>query len=472
MPSAYFLSSLAEALFRERFASPAAIQRLQQRRLRRLLQHAARHSPFNSGRIRPAAAAFDQLQQIRPVDVREMMDSFSDTVCGERITLAEARDAAQSEPGKVARVRDRWMVSQTSGTTGEPGYFLNDHRSVEIQRAVVFARTFRDRLAWRHVRRFIRRPYRMAFVVTRLSGCISTQTCLLGKQQSGRMAEVRLFPSEDPIGEIVRGLNDFQPDYVHGYASMLELLAYQADDGALKIRPEFISSGSEGFSKAGRLAVERVFAPAVVTSQYGSTECSVLGNECRAGQMHVNSDYVILEAVDENDQLVPPGVKSYQTLLTNLVNLFQPIIRFRLTDSISWQTTPCSCGSPLPVIQLEGRSDEMLWLERGPSDFVSCSPPSLQAQMYPVAGIRQWQLIQRQRNHLRIRFVKSPGVDGATVAADIRQSFRKYLDLERLGTLVEVTPEEVDIIPRTARGQKLKQIISEVGAPPRKVRSG
>jgi phenylacetate-coenzyme A ligase PaaK-like adenylate-forming protein len=352
------------------------------------------------------------------------------------------------------------MVSQTSGTTGEPGYFLNDHRSVEIQRAVVFARTFRDRLAWRHVRRFIRRPYRMAFVVTRLSGCISTQTCLLGKQQSGRMAEVRLFPSEDPIGEIVRGLNDFQPDYVHGYASMLELLAYQADDGALKIRPEFISSGSEGFSKAGRLAVERVFAPAVVTSQYGSTECSVLGNECRAGQMHVNSDYVILEAVDENDQLVPPGVKSYQTLLTNLVNLFQPIIRFRLTDSISWQTT-----------QLEGRSDEMLWLERGPSDFVSCSPPSLQAQMYPVAGIRQWQLIQTQRNHLRIRFVKSPGVDGATVAADIRQSFRKYLDLERLGTLVEVTPEEVDIIPRTARGQKLKQIISEVGAPPRKVRS-
>lgn len=471
MPSAYFLSSLAEALFRERFASPAAIQRVQQRRLRRLLRHAARHSPFNSGRIRRAAAAFDQLQQIRPVDVREMMDSFSDTVCGERITLAEARDAAQSKPGKVARVRDRWMVSQTSGTTGEPGYFLNDHRSVEIQRAVVFARTFRDRLAWRHVRRFIRRPYRMAFVVTRLSGCISTQTCLLGKQQSGRMAEVRLFPSEDPIGEIVRGLNDFQPDYVHGYASMLELLAYQADDGALKIRPEFISSGSEGFSKAGRLAVERVFAPAVVTSQYGSTECSVLGNECRAGQMHVNSDYVILEAVDENDQLVPPGVKSYQTLLTNLVNLFQPIIRFRLTDSISWQTTPCSCGSPLPVIQLEGRSDEMLWLERGPSDFVSCSPPSLQAQMYPVAGIRQWQLIQTQRNHLRIRFVKSPGVDGATVAADIRQSFRKYLDLARLGTLVEVTPEEVDIIPRTARGQKLKQIISEVGAPPRKVRS-
>ena len=127
MPSAYFLSSLAEALFRERFASPAAIQRVQQRRLRRLLRHAARHSPFNSGRIRRAAAAFDQLQQIRPVDVREMMDSFSDTVCGERITLAEARDAAQSKPGKVARVRDRWMVSQTSGTTGEPGYFLNDH---------------------------------------------------------------------------------------------------------------------------------------------------------------------------------------------------------------------------------------------------------------------------------------------------------------------------------------------------------
>ncbi|HAV34225.1 MAG TPA: hypothetical protein DCX79_19680, partial [Planctomycetaceae bacterium] len=269
MTSRYFLTSLAEALLRERFASPATVQRVQQRRLKHLLQHAARHSTFNGRRIQPAGSPLEQLQRIRPVDVREMMDNFPDTVCGAEITLTEARAAAQSEPGKVARVRDRWMVSQTSGTTGEPGYFLNDHRSVDIQRGVVFARTFRDRLAWKHVRRFIRRRYRMAFVVTRLSGCISTQTCLLGKQQSGRMAEIRLFPSEDPIAEIVRGLNEYQPDYVHGYASMLELLAYQADDGALKIRPEFISSGSEGFSKAGRAAVERVFAPAVVTSQYG-----------------------------------------------------------------------------------------------------------------------------------------------------------------------------------------------------------
>lgn len=246
MPSPYFLSSLTEALLRERFSSPAAIQQLQLRRLRRLLQHAARHSPFNARRIHPAASPIEQLQQIRPVGVREMMDSFPDTVCGAAITLAEARDAAQSEPGKVARVRDRWMVSQTSGTTGEPGYFLNDHRSVEIQRGVVFARTFRDRLAWRHIRRFIRRRYRMAFVVTRLSGCISTQTCLLGKQQSGGMAEIRLFPSEDPIGEIVRGLNEFQPDYVHGYASMLELLAYQADDGCCR-------SGPNSFLRAARV---------------------------------------------------------------------------------------------------------------------------------------------------------------------------------------------------------------------------
>ncbi|MFM7925694.1 MAG: hypothetical protein ACKPJJ_36200, partial [Planctomycetaceae bacterium] len=71
---------------------------------------------------------------------------------------------------------------------------------------------------------------------------------------------------------------------------------------------------------------------------------------------------------------------------------------------------------------------------------------------------------------LRIRFVKSPGTDGPAVATSIRQSFRQFLDAERLGSLVDVVPEEVEVIPRTARGQKLKQIISEVGAPERKSR--
>jgi hypothetical protein len=82
MTSRYFLTSLAEALLRERFANPATVQRVQQRRLKKLLQHAGQHSVFNARRIRPGASPLEQLQQIRPVDVREMMDNFPDTVCG------------------------------------------------------------------------------------------------------------------------------------------------------------------------------------------------------------------------------------------------------------------------------------------------------------------------------------------------------------------------------------------------------
>ncbi len=466
MTSIHFVCSLVAALRRERSADASTILRLQQRRLDALLRHAAEQSPFQASRIQRPAGRGIRLEDIRPVDYREMMDQFPETICGARISLSEAREAIQRADGSITRVRGRYLVSQTSGTTGEPGYFLNDDRSWEIQRAVVFARTFRDRLGWQHLRRFVgRRRYRMGFVVSGLSSCISTQTCLEGRKQGRFLADVRLFPAELPMASTVRQLNEFQPDYLHGYANMLELLAYRAEDGELKISPEFISSGSEGFSASGRAAVERVFPAAVITAQYGATECAVLGNECRSGRMHINNDYVVLEAVDEDDRAVPAGERSHHVLLTNLINRFQPVIRLRLTDSITYGTEACKCGSPLPWIILEGRSDEIIWLQRGNDDFVAYQPLSFQAQMYQIMNIRQWQVIQQERNQLLIRYVLAPGADSASVAAQIQQQWMTYLGEERLAGIVRVDSEEVTEVTRSATSQKTKQILSLVGPP-------
>ncbi len=466
MASGRFVCSLLAAMQRERFADSSAVFQLQQKRLNHLLHYAAERSPFQAGRIARSSDAEIRLKEIRSVNCREMMDHFPQTFCGPQISLSEAREAIQREDGRITKVRDRYLVSQTSGTTGEPAYFLNDRRSWDIQRAVVFARTFRERLGWRHLLRFIgRRRYRMGFVVSGLSSCVSTQTCLHGRQQGKLFADVRLFPAELPLAETVRQLNEFQPDYLHGYANILELLAYRAEDGELKISPEFISSGSEGFSRIGKEAVKRVFPGAVLTAQYGATECTVLGNECRSGRMHINSDYVVLEAVDESDRPVPAGERSHHVLLTNLINRFQPVIRLQLTDSITYGTGECECGSPLPWIILEGRSDEIIWLQRGDNDYVAYQPLSFQAQMYQIRNIRQWQVIQQERNHLLIRYVRSPGADNATMAAQIRQQWTAYLSEERLETIVRVSSEEVAEVTRSATSQKTKQILSLVGPP-------
>ena len=51
---------------------------------------------------------------------------------------------------------------------------------------------------------------------------------------------------------------------------------------------------------------------------------------------------------------------SHSTLLTNLANHVQPLIRYDLGDQILLRRDPCACGSTLPVIEVQGRQDDAL----------------------------------------------------------------------------------------------------------------
>jgi hypothetical protein len=57
--------------------------------------------------------------------------------------------------------------------------------------------------------------------------------------------EAWVFPAGRPIPELVAGLNEYQPDRLVGYASIVQELCVEALDGRLKIRPRRISTNSE-----------------------------------------------------------------------------------------------------------------------------------------------------------------------------------------------------------------------------------
>ncbi len=56
--------------------------------------------------------------------------------------------------------------------------------------------------------------------------------------------------------------------------------------------------------------------------------------ECAHGLFHVNSDWYILEPVDEDYRPVAPDVGSHTVLITNLANRVQPLIRYDLGDRV------------------------------------------------------------------------------------------------------------------------------------------
>jgi phenylacetate-coenzyme A ligase PaaK-like adenylate-forming protein len=98
-------------------------------------------------------------------------------------------------------------------------------------------------------------------------------------------------------------------------------------------------------------------------------------------------------------------VLSDTTLVTNLANDVQPIIRYDLGDRLRLQDAPCPCGSPFPVIEVQGRCDEPLRMRGVHGGLVTLLPMALTTLLEDDAGLFEFQLQQRDAGTLVLRLV-------------------------------------------------------------------
>ena len=187
-----------------------------------------------------------------------------------------------------------------------------------------------------------------------------------------------------------------------------------------------------------------------VQTNYSCTEGGTVACECTEQHFHINDDWVILEAVDENNQPVPFGTQSTKVLLTNLANKICPIIRFEITDRIVLHNEPCQCGNTRPWLTLEGRTDDILTFANG----IRIAPLSLYAILKEVHGVERFQLIQISNDRLELRLL---AVDQQKVFAEAKQAVESHL--AQNGVTVEVVLSEKPPEANPISG-KFKHVIS------------
>lgn len=91
------------------------------------------------------------------------------------------------------------------------------------------------------------------------------------------------------------------------------------------------------------------------------------------GRLRVNADWVILEPVDADHRPLPNSQVSHTTLLTNLANPAQPLIRFDIGDRILIESEACA-GRRSPT----RRSGAMTSSSTPSNDRQSPQPPPVQ----------------------------------------------------------------------------------------------
>jgi len=387
------LSSISMDVMAVNRGTPQGIVQRQQTRLAQLLESTLRGSSLYRSLWSKSTTACTPLEQLPVVTRGQLMADFDRWVTDPQIKIDALRQFT-ADPSRIAEPwLGRYMVWESSGTSGEPGIFVQDVATMAVYDALESLR----RCATRPLARWLD-PFglteRIAFVGATGGHFASYASVQRLRAMNPVLAStMRSFSIQVPTHMLVAQLNAFSPSVVVTYPTVAALLANEAECGNLRARPREVWTGGECLSPAVRTYVQQTLG-CMVRNSYGSSEFLAIGWECAHGHMHANTDWVILEPVDEHFRPVPLGQPSCSVLVTNLANHVQPLVRYNISDHITIHPESCPCGSPLPMITVQGRDDEPLVMAGANGQRITLLPLALSTVLEDEAGVFDFYLHQ------------------------------------------------------------------------------
>lgn len=381
----------------------AALQTVQLERLNEIVAYVRQHARFYAEKYASLPAKIDDVRQLPVVSKPELMPRFADWITDPAVNLAEL-NAFIADHTKIGHAfLGKYVVCTTSGTTGQPAILLQDEATLALMGALNILRAMPAWINGSQLLEIIRRGMRTA-AIWATNGHYLGITMLKRQilQKPARARSMRTFSVLSPLSEIVAGLNEFQPAMLNGYATAIALLAQEQEAGRLHIHPVLVMTSSESLSPEDRQRVQGAFG-CTIADNYGCSEFVAIAAGCKEGWLHVNSDWVIVEPVDENLNPTPPGQTSHSVLITNLINHIQPILRYNLGDRVTLRADACPCGSPFPAIKVEGRTDDVLRFTGSGGESIPVLPLALWATIKQTPGVARFQAIQTSPQRLEVR---------------------------------------------------------------------
>jgi phenylacetate-CoA ligase len=414
------------------------LEKYQSEALNQLRQYAYKRSPFYQKFHKGLTDR--PLHELPVLTKAMMMENFDAFVTDRSLHLDEIRlFAADGEAGQ--RYRNRYWVNATSGSSGQPGFFLFN----EDEWATVLA-SFARGQEWSGV--YIRptRQQRMATVASISPWHMSSQVSATVK--SWWRPSLRL-PASQPLSTTVEQLNEWQPEVLISYASMAGILAEEQLAQRLHIQPEVVYVASEVLSSQAKRHIEEAWGDEPF-NQYASTETANIAGEYKACRhMHFFEDLVITEVVDKNYKPVPPGEYGDKILVTTLFSRTQPLIRYELNDSVRVSAERHPCKLPFAVLDaIQGRVEDTLILPAVSGGEITIRPLVINRIMdiVPVSG---WQVIQQADNSLVVLLAGAR--DGLTDKALARQISASLVHEGAQVPYLRI--QHVPEIPKTAAGK-------------------
>ena len=428
-------------------ADTTTIRPIQLDRLKQLVNHSRRHSPYFSTLYKNLPAVITDISQLPITTKPELMNNFDNWVTDKEINLRDLRQFVSKKETIGDLYLRRYYVCTTSGTTGHPAVIVHDLHSRKVYYAIGFFRNLLPRLSLPDI--FTR--VKMAAVLA-TDGHFLGYTTLINRAKKSKLRQrlQKVFSVFTPVPLLVKGLNEFQPDILGGYPTMIYLLAKEQLQKRLNIHPYLITSSGETLHPYMRKTMQDAFG-SVVMNSYGSSEVPGLTSECKYHKLHVNTDWYILE-VEDNDSI----------LVTNLSNFVQPIIRYQMNDYVVVESEPCRCGSKYPVVSVVGRDDEILTFLTENGESIDILPMAISTIAEESKGVYQSQIVQKTNKHIIVRIKPIEGEDAAMVKDGVKANMEEFFAAHGLShVMVELAEESPEINPKSGKFRSVVTLVKK-----------
>ncbi len=307
----------------------------QSHRLQQILTHAKQHTHYYQKVLHDIdTESFNlaDLQQLPINTKQDTLDNWNDFVVDQVITRDKAEQHLKNFREGISDnpfYNDNYLLFATGGSSGLRGLFvwsITDFADFICQ-------------AYRYQIKDKKVDHDGMKLAVLVSPTWLHASLAVFYEHPNPAVEVKHFPATMPINQLMQELEQYQPDQIIGYSTIIVELSHFANAGQLHIKPSYVSTNSEPLDQAGRNSINKAWA-LEATNMWCSVEAGFMGSEDEQHKgMWITDDFCILESVDENLQPVANPGDAKKLLMTNLLNHSFPLIRYVIDDSVSINNT-------------------------------------------------------------------------------------------------------------------------------------
>jgi len=276
-----------------------------------------------------------------------------------------------------------------------------------------------------------------------------------------------------PMEQIAGYLSLFGANAAITIPSVLLSLAAHVEQHRLPIRLRKVSTGGEHLFAGARDDLRRTLGVEQFASTgYTTNDTGAIGYQCphcTGGVHHVHEDLHLLEILDpETNEPLGPG-RIGKVVVTNLYRKLMPTIRYEVGDLGRWIEGGCPCGRKTRLMELLGRSDDVLIIGGG-----NIHPEVVAAAVHATPGVSpHFQIVARLEDHrdqLLVRVERAESADPAADGARVEQLMGRLLaESKELKAMIQgglAAPAKVEIlhaggIERNAKTGKIRLTVDE-----------